>query len=545
MKDYYEILGLIPSAETAAIKGAYHGLANNYHPDKFKGNPDEAHAKMAELNEAWDVLSDPTKKLNYDQQRENPVASSNSRLSFKELDADTNPIKDVQEISLNQFPSGVALLEIKLSKEDAIARFMNEFNQIIDKLPKNTDTELIINNTRIALFPYWRFAGSVDSDFKATGIIIDKKQVKCGKCNGSGSTGRGGSKSRCQRCSGSGKDIHRTTKKSVENGSTTVNVNDALLNYTPTIQFNLAKSLLHTTEPILVPESRRSSWKCVSPDSTDLKDGKSRVLDILSEKLFDDIRSSLSVVYDAVEGIQLNPTNNSVITIPLLCPAYVTWFEIKSKTYYAVCDAVTGSVSIQYKFPNKFWKFFKKLLLIMLVLFVVIILIGILVPSSKPNANPADITDTLPVNIPTHPISENNNTASANSGEVVIQAKFKPSFDCNKATAKLEKWICSDEELSNLDNALASSFGQAKLRTSDIGVLKQNSINALQLRNRCEDKECLKNWYLERISSLDNESTQNLSNSLPNNENESTKNNQAPPIQSCSPAESAMHANGC
>ena len=68
----------------------------------------------------------------------------------------------------------------------------------------------------------------------------------------------------------------------------------------------------------------------------------------------------------------------------------------------------------------------------------------------------------------------------------------------------------------------------------------------MQLRNRCEeDKECLKNWYLERISSLDNESTQNLSNSLPNNENESTKNNQAPPIQSCSPAESAMHANGC
>ena len=47
----------------------------------------------------------------------------------------------------------------------------------------------------------------------------------------------------------------------------------------------------------------------------------------------------------------------------------------------------------------------------------------------KPNANPADITDTLPVNIATQPISENINTSSANNGEVVIQAKFEPSFD--------------------------------------------------------------------------------------------------------------------
>lgn len=549
MKDYYAILGVISSAEPAAIKGAYHGLANNYHPDKFRGKPDEAHAKMSAINEAWNVLSDPTKKLNYDQQRESPAENSNSILSLKELDIETASIKEVQEIPLYQFPPGVALLEIKLSKDDAIQRFKQEFLLLKDKLPKNTDIELV-NNARIALFPYWRFAGSVDSDYKATGITIDKKQVKCGKCNGSGATGRGDNKSRCQRCSGSGKDIHRTTKKNVESGSTTININDALLNYKPTIQFNLPKSSLQNTDSIMVPESRRSSWKCISPISADLTDGQSQVRDILSEKLFEDIRSTLSI-YDAVEGIQLNPTNISVTTIPWLYPAYISWYEIKSKKYFAVCDAVTGSVTIPYKLPNKFWKFLKKLLLIMLVFFILIILIGILVSSDKPNENSPNVTEAPSENITTQAITfDNNNAASVNAAEVVTQTKFEPSFDCNKATTHLEKLICSDDELANLDMELANSFKQAELRTTDIDVLRQNTINALQLRNRCEDKECLKKWYLERTSALNDEGTQDLSSSTPYNENESTNNNQENNNQttsthSCSQAESAMHANGC
>jgi hypothetical protein len=72
MKDYYGILGVSPSAHMADIKRAYRRLAIQYHPDK---NPDpSAEALFKEINEAYDVLSDPAKKSNYDWKRQNPLS---------------------------------------------------------------------------------------------------------------------------------------------------------------------------------------------------------------------------------------------------------------------------------------------------------------------------------------------------------------------------------------------------------------------------------------------------------------------------------------
>ena len=64
-KDYYEVLEIDKSADDAGIKRAYRGLAMKYHPDK---NPDDtqASAKMAEINEAYAVLSDHKKRELYD-----------------------------------------------------------------------------------------------------------------------------------------------------------------------------------------------------------------------------------------------------------------------------------------------------------------------------------------------------------------------------------------------------------------------------------------------------------------------------------------------
>lgn len=64
-RDYYEVLGVSKSAETAAIKKAYRKLAIKYHPDK---NPDnkEAEAKFKEAAEAYEVLSDEQKRARYD-----------------------------------------------------------------------------------------------------------------------------------------------------------------------------------------------------------------------------------------------------------------------------------------------------------------------------------------------------------------------------------------------------------------------------------------------------------------------------------------------
>ncbi|WP_029513472.1 DnaJ C-terminal domain-containing protein [Mycoplasmopsis primatum] len=63
-KDYYKVLGVEKNATEKDIKMAYRKLAMKYHPDKLKdGTSDE---KMQELNEAYEVLSDPKKRAEYD-----------------------------------------------------------------------------------------------------------------------------------------------------------------------------------------------------------------------------------------------------------------------------------------------------------------------------------------------------------------------------------------------------------------------------------------------------------------------------------------------
>ncbi len=64
--DYYQTLGVSKNADEKEIKKAYRKLARDYHPDH---NPDNkgAEEKFKELNEAYEVLSDPEKRQKYDQ----------------------------------------------------------------------------------------------------------------------------------------------------------------------------------------------------------------------------------------------------------------------------------------------------------------------------------------------------------------------------------------------------------------------------------------------------------------------------------------------
>ena len=70
-KNYYEILGVDKNASEADIKSAYRNLTKKYHPDKFAQSPEAerkaAEEKFKEINQAYSVLSDQTKRSNYDQ----------------------------------------------------------------------------------------------------------------------------------------------------------------------------------------------------------------------------------------------------------------------------------------------------------------------------------------------------------------------------------------------------------------------------------------------------------------------------------------------
>jgi curved DNA-binding protein CbpA len=63
--DYYELLGIAPSASAERIREAYHRLAFQCHPDRHQSS-EEAHKRMQEINEAYATLSDPIKRREYD-----------------------------------------------------------------------------------------------------------------------------------------------------------------------------------------------------------------------------------------------------------------------------------------------------------------------------------------------------------------------------------------------------------------------------------------------------------------------------------------------
>src|SRR5271168_3692239 len=64
-RDYYEVLGVAKGASEEEIKKAYRKLARQFHPDRNPGDK-QAETRFKEVQDAYDVLSDKTKRAQYD-----------------------------------------------------------------------------------------------------------------------------------------------------------------------------------------------------------------------------------------------------------------------------------------------------------------------------------------------------------------------------------------------------------------------------------------------------------------------------------------------
>ena len=72
-QDLYQILQIDPAAEQEVVQAAFKRLALKYHPDK---NPSpDANRRMQELNDAYDVISDPVQRAAYDRERQEKLTA--------------------------------------------------------------------------------------------------------------------------------------------------------------------------------------------------------------------------------------------------------------------------------------------------------------------------------------------------------------------------------------------------------------------------------------------------------------------------------------
>lgn len=168
-KNYYEILGVNKSATDDEIKKAYRSLAKKYHPDLNQNSP-EAAEKLKEVNEAYEVLSDKTKRSNYDN-----FGDPNGAQNFGGAGGSFGGFGGFEDIFSNMFGGG----------------FFGGNRNRRSMAQDGADIQVKLN------------LSFVEASFGAKKNINLTRSEKCEKCNGSGAK-PGTSPKTCSRCQGSG-----------------------------------------------------------------------------------------------------------------------------------------------------------------------------------------------------------------------------------------------------------------------------------------------------------------------------------------------------
>ena len=107
--DYYDILGVSPSVEPEALKAVYRALAKKYHPDTTTHT--STSETFRDIQEAYDVLSDPKRREVYDRERSEEVET---------------PVADDEKEGMSRYADGAQQEEGPLSEEDTNEKFSED-----------------------------------------------------------------------------------------------------------------------------------------------------------------------------------------------------------------------------------------------------------------------------------------------------------------------------------------------------------------------------------------------------------------------------------
>ncbi|MHC4124497.1 MAG: molecular chaperone DnaJ [Planctomycetota bacterium] len=201
-RDYYEVLGLSKNASEDDIKRAYRRMAMKYHPDKNPDNKD-AEAKFKECAEAYEVLSDPHKRSQYDQFGHDGLRGAGmhdfSRMNVNDIGSMFADIFGFNDI----FGMGT-----RKSRRTGPARGYD----------LETGVELTLNEIVTGTEKTIEFTRQDNcSECSGTGCAKGTRPGNCPNCKGTGQVTRGGGffqmVSTCPQCRGNGKIITNPCKK--------------------------------------------------------------------------------------------------------------------------------------------------------------------------------------------------------------------------------------------------------------------------------------------------------------------------------------------
>lgn len=183
-KDYYELLGVSKTATDDEIKKAYRKLAKEYHPDSYSGNDKSAaESKFKDISEAYSVLSDKTKRDNYDR-----FGSNFENSGFGGYGAN-----GFSGFDFSGFNGG-----IDIDLEDILGSvFGGGFSGFGSSAKKN-------GPTKGADLRYNMNISFEEAVFGTKKEIVISKNETCDNCHGSGAR-PGTSPVTCDKCKGAGK----------------------------------------------------------------------------------------------------------------------------------------------------------------------------------------------------------------------------------------------------------------------------------------------------------------------------------------------------
>ena len=203
-RDYYDVLGVNRNAQGEELKKAYRKLAMKYHPDR---NPDDSSAseKFKEATEAYEILSDSSKKSAYDQFGHQGVDS----FGFGSGRSATDAFNDIfGDIFGDVFGGGDPFSRSRRSNRGSDLEFSLSIN--LENAVKGTTEKIRIP--------------TLDScnDCSGSGAKPGTKPSLCSSCNGNGQVrmqqGFFSISQTCRQCRGSGKVITNPCKECGGNG---------------------------------------------------------------------------------------------------------------------------------------------------------------------------------------------------------------------------------------------------------------------------------------------------------------------------------------